>query len=295
MRLDRLAALVSTVRPDGTSPLADTAAARWSLPTGTARYVRTSATCVFAAGDAYLRLAPDPVAAATAVQAALAAAGAPVVAPRPSTAGRLVEVLDGLEVTVVAAAPGEAYEIEELAEDDAVRWGRALARLHEAGRAVPRTGLPAYPELVRSWLAPEVAGVVERDLRRCEEVLGPPDTLVHGDAQPDNARWGPAGPVFFDLDDACLSWPIAELTMAVRDAGPIDDLVTPATATPVGRALLRGYGPVPGEDLVPVFQRLGAALTYGRLVAALDCPPGPLPDLQTRLEDVAARLRTALA
>ena len=58
MRLDRLAALVASVGPDGTSPVADAAAARWGLPAGTARYVRTSATCVYAAGGGYLRLVP---------------------------------------------------------------------------------------------------------------------------------------------------------------------------------------------------------------------------------------------
>ena len=35
MRLDRLAALVATVGPDRTSPVADAAAARWGLPPGT--------------------------------------------------------------------------------------------------------------------------------------------------------------------------------------------------------------------------------------------------------------------
>lgn len=93
MRLDRLAALVATVGPDGTSPVADAAAARWGLPAGTARYVRTSATCGYAAGGGYLRLVPAAerplrdVQAVAGVGAALAAAGAPVVSPRPRRSG----------------------------------------------------------------------------------------------------------------------------------------------------------------------------------------------------------------
>lgn len=99
MRLDRLAALVATVSPDRTSTVADAAAARWGLPAGTVRYVRTSATCVFATGDGYLRLRPvqehrvEDIRAVEAAAAALSRAGAPVVTPRASTSGRLSEVV----------------------------------------------------------------------------------------------------------------------------------------------------------------------------------------------------------
>jgi hypothetical protein len=62
--------------------------------------------------------------------------------------------------------------------------------------------------------------------------------------------------------------------MAVRDAQPIDALDTPVTASPVGQALLVGYRtqvPLAADEirLVPVLQRLSAAVTYGRLRAAL--------------------------
>lgn len=99
MHLERLAALVASVDEGSRSPLADVAAARWGLPVGSAWYVRTSASCVFGAGGGYLRLgsvAEWSVAAVRAVSeatAALVAQGAPVVAPRISVGGHLVEVL----------------------------------------------------------------------------------------------------------------------------------------------------------------------------------------------------------
>jgi len=56
MRLDRLAALAAAVdRPQGRS-LVRAAACRWALDADPARYVRTSATCVYAVGGGYLRL-----------------------------------------------------------------------------------------------------------------------------------------------------------------------------------------------------------------------------------------------
>jgi Ser/Thr protein kinase RdoA (MazF antagonist) len=100
----------------------------------------------------------------------------------------------------------------------------------------------------------------------------------------------------------CLSWPAADLAFAVRDAQPIDALDTPATAAPVGQALLRGYrdqAPLDPDEvrLIPLLQRLTGALTYARLRAA-DCVVDPEPDwlaaLRSRLGHTADRLREAL-
>jgi Ser/Thr protein kinase RdoA (MazF antagonist) len=315
MRLDRLAALVATVGPDRTSAVADAAAVRWGLPPGTARYVRTSATCVFATGDGYLRLHPGPerpvgeIRAVAAATAALARAGAPIAAPRSSTSGLLVESIAGVHATLVAAVPGEPRELEDLTAADAVRWGRAVARLHRAGTSVDRTGLPTWPALVEATVRSDddqqVIDAVGELVERCRAALGPPNTLAHGDAQPDNAGWSDDGPVLFDLDDACVSWTAADLAMAVRDAQPIDALDQPATRTPAGLALLRGYREVaeldPEEErLVPVLQRLAAALTYGRLRvatgpdSAVESEPDWSRTLRLRLVETADRLRTAL-
>jgi Ser/Thr protein kinase RdoA (MazF antagonist) len=314
MRLDRLAGLVATVGPDGTSPVADAAAARWGLPSGTARYVRTSATCVYAAGGGYLRLVPAAeralrdLRAVAAVGTQLAAAGAPVVSPRPSRAGRWVETVPSpagdLYVTYVDAAPGA---VENTGGSGFERLGRTIARLHQAGRAVDRTDIPSWPEVVRDVVRrcgdSEVAVATEPVLRRCVEALGPPDVLAHGDPQPDNAGWGPGDPVLFDLDDVAVSWAVADLAMAVRDAQPIDMLAVPVTGTRAGAALLRGYrslaefGPEQ-ERAVPLVQWLSVAVTYARLRIATGPERAAAPDwlgaLHDRLVATADRLRDAL-
>jgi Ser/Thr protein kinase RdoA (MazF antagonist) len=314
MRLDRLAALVVSVGPDGTSPVADAAAARWGLPAGTARYVRTSATSVYAAGGGYLRLVPAAerplldVQAVAGVGAALAAAGAPVASPRASRSARWVEVVPSaagdLHVTYVEAAPGP---VEDPGEPGFERLGRAIGRLHRAGRTVERAGIPFWPDVVRDVVRRcgdgEVGAAIEPVLRRCVETLGAPDVLAHGDPQPDNAGWAAAGPVLFDLDDLAVSWAVADLAMAVRDAQPIDALDAPVTRTAAGAALLRGYrslaefGPAQ-ERAVPLVQRLSAAVTYARLRIATEPERAAAPDwlatLHDRLVATADRLRVAL-
>ena len=321
MRLDRLAALVAAV--DGhRGALVDAAAGRWGLGADSARYVRTSATCVLAVGGGYLRLGPladrpvDSVRAAASVAAALAREGAPVVAPRPSAAGRLVEVIDSgvpgvgeVSAMLVEAAPGRSRDLDELSRPDIERWGHAVGLLHEAGRRVDRSQLPRWPSVVSAAVAgcgdPALAEAVESMAERCWDLLGPPDVLAHGDAQPDNAGWTAAGPVFFDLDDVSVSWAVADLAMAVRDAQPIDALDAPVTSTGVGRLFLRGYRQHASldrthEQAVPLVQRLGAALTHARLRGALrpaptgEQEPDWMPALRGRLTEAADRLRTAL-
>ena len=277
---------------------------------------------MYAVGGGYLRLGPladrplESVQATAYVAAALAQQGAPVVAPRPSTAGRLVEVVASgvpgvgdVSAMLVDAAPGRVRDLDDLTGPDIERWGQAVGLLHEVGRRVDRSQLPSWPSVVSAAVAgcgdPAVAEAVESVVERCENVLGPPDVLVHGDAQPDNAGWTAAGPVFFDLDDVTASWAVADLAMAVRDAQPIDALDAPVTSTTAGQLLLRGYRRHATldrghEQALPLVQRLAAALTYARLSRALRPAPTrePEPDwlvaLRGRLTQTAERLRAAL-
>lgn len=323
MRLDRLLGLVATVGPDGTSPLADAAASRWGMPAGSARYVGTSATFVFAVVGGYLRLVPvadRPVNACKAVAAvttAMGLAGAPVAVPRPSRTGSLVELLQtgpagvgAVHAMLVEAAPGRRLvEPADLTVHQAEQWGRAIAELHRAGRSVDGSRLPTVFDVVADVLSPvsadtQLIDAIGAVVDHCVAALGPPLTLVHGDPQVDNAGWSSRGPVFYDLDDAAMSWALTDLAMAVRDSQPIDRLDTPATNSPIGRALLRGYRDVTDLDAdqeraIPLVQRLAAAVSYGRLSAVLAAPdlgyaPGGAQDLRNRLRGLADRLRRAL-
>ena len=102
-------------------------------------FVRSSASHVFRAGDLVLRMAPlgtpqaDDVARSATTARTLHDLGAPVPAPAPSTAGSLVEEVDGMVVTALPHVPGTVYDDDELTPDQARLWGRTLARFHATG------------------------------------------------------------------------------------------------------------------------------------------------------------------
>ena len=102
-------------------------------------FVRSSASHVFRAGDLVLRMAPlgtpqagDVARSATSART-LHDLGAPVPAPVASTAGSLVEEVDGMVVTALPLVAGTTYDDDELTPDQARLWGRTLARFHATG------------------------------------------------------------------------------------------------------------------------------------------------------------------
>ena len=245
LRLSVLRKLVETVRPDGTSGIADSAAAAWEIPPGRALHVRTSAAHVFSIPEnsAYLRLTPLEVPSLAGVDAiaeagaALAGRAAPVARPRTGRDG-LVTVVDSpvgpLSACLIDAARGPSFEVDELSPEQLRHWGRAIAEMHEAGIGISRTELPRWTDLItraaagqpgQTRLALSAADISDQ----LGELLGPQDILGHGDPQPDNLAWTASGPLFFDLDDASSSWAIADLSMAIRDVQPLDQLDHPAT------------------------------------------------------------------
>ena len=102
-------------------------------------FVRSSASHVFRADDLVLRMAPlgtpqaDDVARSATTARTLHDLGAPVPPPVPSTAGSLVEEVDGMVVTALPRVPGTTYDDDELTPDQARLWGRTLARFHATG------------------------------------------------------------------------------------------------------------------------------------------------------------------
>lgn len=316
--LSVLRTLVEGVRRDGTSAIADAAAAAWHIPPGQARHVRTSAAHVFEVPQhsAYLRLMPISAcpSARSVARASLAISerGAPVATPRPGRDGLVAVVMSPvgpMHASLIDTAEGPSIELADLDPEQVRRWGRTIAEMHEAAAAIGCSELPRWTDLVtgagaaipgQQW-PPDIAQEVCDWLK---PLLGPPDLLGHGDPQPDNLAWTPTGPVFFDLDDVSGSWAIADLAMAIRDVQPIDQLERPATWSPQGRMLLRGYREVrtldsAAEHAVPALQRGQALLTYGRLQVALDAPqagePAWVASLRQKLQLTASRLRQALA
>ena len=268
-------------------PVADAAASLWGLPPGSARWWRSSACHVFASGAGYLRLVPAEVRSASSfaaiakLMADLAGRGLRVVAPLPSVDGRLTETVETplgeMHAMLLAAAPGEQIDVDDLTPDLVRSWGAALAHLHDAspGRDLERDlGLfGELSELDDRELAEDLLGRLARVPR---DDIG----LVHGDFELDNLAWSGGNPTAFDFDDAAVSWRAADVAIAVRDLGDRD-------------AFIAGYRTVRPLDVrhLGLFARAQAASSMVRAQQALVDAGDALPGLQDKLRQHIDRQR----
>ncbi len=189
-------------------------------------FVRSSASHVFLAGDLVLRMAPIGTAQAADVARSAASAGtlhdlgAPVPAPLPSAAGRLVEEVDGMVVTALPRVPGTTYDDDELTPELAQLWGRTLARFHGTGWA---HGDPEPDNLV---IDAEVATFIDLDDAR------PDGDLVDDVAFALRAWTHPGGSP--ELDDPVVA-------AFLRGYGDVDVHALAAAARTVERRTLASY------------------------------------------------------
>jgi len=292
--------------------LADRAAALWSRPNAVFRrsstaHVFVTAPCVEGGGDRLvLRMAPAHtfqgrlVARSTSVCEALYRAGVAVPRPVRSSAGSLVEELDGIVVTAQQLIEGRLYDVEEVDADLAHRWGRALAIFHARASVVdisaaPRRSTPPPPDLA------QVTADIHRGLagiRRSPDAYG----VVHGDPESDNVVFGSDGITFIDLDEVDMGWFAADIAFALRAWAAA--AASPDLSQTVPAAFVAGYcelRPLPNESLdsLELFARAQALDTLLGLRATLadrEDPTWPTwaVALRRRLSDLAITLERAL-
>jgi Ser/Thr protein kinase RdoA (MazF antagonist) len=274
--------------------LAERAAARWGA--SDAVFVRSSASHVFVArqpdGGVVLRMRPESTSACTLVHRSamaaerLSASGAPVVAAVRSSAGALVEIVDGYCVTAVAVADGEVRDEQAADRSTATDWGAALAELHLRGASADLVQVPDMVDLCAPEAATRagnqsvdrrlqvVAGHIGADLAalpRDPEVYG----LLHGDAELDNVVFTANGPVLVDLDDVRTGWRASDVGFALRSWGPT--AAAPDLAAEVPAAFIEGYRsrrPMSDQELsfLPLFARAAALETLWELQPLLAHP-----------------------
>jgi Ser/Thr protein kinase RdoA (MazF antagonist) len=169
--LSEIARLNATVSGDRRSGVADTVAAAWGYPPGSARFWRSSASHVSVlpgadgtGHEAFLRFVPASAVRRAGLEvvavlmARLADRGLDTVPVLRSSKGNLIETISTgtgrVHAMVVAAAPGSQVDAGDLTPDLARAWGAALARLHRDGDAAA-TGLrlPDGPERVHRAFA----------------------------------------------------------------------------------------------------------------------------------------------
>jgi len=296
--LSQIVALRDTVDHQWRSPVADSVAAAWGYPPGSALFWRSSARHVFvirdvdtAGGPDFLRFVPAgqsphaDVEACAVLMERLADRGLGCARVLESTAGRLVETLDTgigqMHATVVAGAPGVRLDSDDLTADQARAWGAALARVHREGSAAAEalalTDGGARTEQALTLLSGDerVTEAVHAVRSHLQDLARTPDTygLIHGDFELDNLAWTDDGATAYDWDEAERSWFAADIAYAVRD------LVTEPRSLvdrpiPLLDAFLTGYraeGPLTQVDRAQLvlFTVVNALRSLSRLLPVL--------------------------
>lgn len=300
MPLSELMRLAATIDGQRCSPAADMVAARWALPAGAARFRRSSACHVFAVptvtgspDGGFLRflparlVPPERADAIAELTHRLGRLGLPVAVPVPSRHARLVETVEtplgAMVASLVTAAPGRQYDVDELNPAQARSWGATLARLHDSSADLREVALPdPLGELNRAERVPTDPPVVEAvNLLRTALDKLPRDRdrvgVVHGDFELDNLCWHAGAVTAFDFDDAGRSWFVGDIAHAWRDLWPGTG---PWADRPLTTDFLAGYRAVrdlPDADLdwLPTFAAAHAATWLVRVPAILDLDPAP--------------------
>jgi Ser/Thr protein kinase RdoA (MazF antagonist) len=322
MPLAEIDRLKRTVTSAWESPVADQVAAAWGYPAGTAKWWRSSASHVFVLpdprGKRYLRFVPDAYRAAGAVVPVsvlmhqLAAGGAAVVSPVPTGAGSLTTTvptaLGTMHAMVVEAAAGHEIDAEDLTDDLAREWGRALALVHDGAAGIDVDLSEAFAELAEiparfaedPALVKATARLVDRLVRlpRDRSRFG----AVHGDFELDNLAWEAGRATAFDFDEAAQSWYAADIAYALRDLTGPDGEPDP-TRRHLGHAFVAGYRgvrPLDDADLanLRLFAGAHAACSAVRIARALDSSGADEPAWRAELRadlTVMARAQRDLA
>lgn len=307
MPLTEIDRLKRTVTSAWETPVADQVAAAWGYPAGTAKWWRSSASHVFVLpdprGKRYLRFVPDDYRAAGAVESVsvlmhrLALGGAAVVRPVPTETGDLIATvptaLGTMHAMVVEAAAGHEIDAEDLTDDLAREWGRALALVHDGAAGIDVDLPDAFAELaeIPDRFAADPA-LVKASARLADRLARLPRDrsrfgVVHGDFELDNLAWDARRATAFDFDEAARSWYVADIAYALRDlTGP--DGETDAERRHLVHAFVAGYRGVraledPDLANLRLFAGAHAACSAVRIARALDSSGTDEPDWRAEL------------
>ncbi|WP_456275223.1 phosphotransferase enzyme family protein [Bacillus sp. AK128] len=183
---------------------------------------------------------------------------------------------------VFEALPGEHKEMNELTEDDYVKWGEALGKLHSSFQTVPdsikveRHSWRDQLVFVEHTLL-EDDDAATKELHFLNETLTKLQTneessgLIHYDFELDNLCWSEKGISILDFDDSITSFSAADIAYALRDLF-VDEV---SLEHPDFIAFLRGYSRFKIIDdnqikLIPVFLRLHHLVQYAKLLHSVD-------------------------
>jgi aminoglycoside phosphotransferase (APT) family kinase protein len=104
------------------------------------------------------------------------------------------------------------------------------------------------------------------DIRAC----GVPDTLVHGDLHPGNARIGAGPPVIMDWGDSTASHPALDILLLTERLDPADAEALRAAWVLRWRLAVPGSDPARAVELMRPVAHLRSAVLYRDFLAAIE-------------------------
>ena len=161
----------------------------------------------------------------------LVAAEIPAIAPLPFPSGETVRdtPVGGIISAIFPKVGGRAPD--ELTDDQLLRIGRLLARIHNVGASKPAQhrmkltpdsyGISNLEFLLKGdWIPIDYRARYETAVRAICELVDPwfletPAQRVHGDCHLGNLLWNNQGPFFLDFDDMVIAPPVQDVWMLV--------------------------------------------------------------------------------
>lgn len=296
MKLSTMQAVTDTVNDEWESAIADQILASWEHDKGTAKYFRASANFLFIfqkAGKRYfLRFnhsterSIDLIRAETDYINHLSSKGLIVAKPVISITGHFVESVSTsqgvLHAVVFEGLSGEQFEeIEELAPEIFMRWGKALGELHQATEGYKAAARPTWKDHLAmvSENLPATEQTAQLALSELQEQLTRLSInesnygLIHFDFELDNTVWNEDKVGIVDFDDCAYYWFVADIAFALRDifedSGEKVDFQNESFQNFVaGYRLVRDITQEELE-LIPMFLRLHNLITFAKLHRAI--------------------------
>ncbi|KEK23400.1 phosphotransferase enzyme family protein [Bacillus gaemokensis] len=326
MKLSLMLKVVETVDDEWKSPLAEKILENWQYNKGSLYYFRSSANCIFVFkknGERhFLRFIEKQERNVEAIKAEidillyLSRYSIHVAEPVQSKNECYIEEVETdlgtFYAVVFKGLDGKQYEVEELKEEQFLLWGRALGKLHQALKNMPkdfnqnRTTWKDHLNFVRKTL-PGSEWSAYKELEKistwANELSITSDNfgIVYYDFELDNLCINKEEVGIIDFDDCANYWYVADIGYALRDI--FHDEVD--LSHPSYQVFLKGYTLETTVDEhilrdLPLFMRMHQLIIFAKILRTVDVPesknhPEWLQNLRRKLmkqfiEDTRAKL-----
>lgn len=188
--------------------------------------------------------------------------------------------------SLIEFIPGNHYEIEELTEQNFLKWGQTLGELHKVFKDIPCSINRKAHEFYFEEFVRDSTGLSTKEyeeVKYLRDWLGTLDKnhdnygLIHYDFELDNTIWDKNGVHIIDFDDSIFSWFVADIAYALCDL--FNDGNDYNKNNKSYNQFIKGYrdhNNISEKELeeIPNFYRLYNYISYKRLQKSVDLEIG---------------------